>query len=125
MQIRYFILVVMLVTAAYSQAGNQTDNIKRIADDRLRIESIVMAENGCYSAGQAQRGVPPGYDRIANAIHIIYTVNHSGANFCTMMLKSIKFIITVKLESTDQAIIIHTINTHKKTVTTRALAIPR
>jgi hypothetical protein len=81
-------------------------------DGRLKIESVVDAPSGCYAAGQATIGPPPGQIPVQDAVVVTYPLvyNKRPEQLCAQFIKPVAFSIVVDLPKTAQAIIIYTVD---------------
>jgi len=123
--IRIWILVVGLMANGAAYADEPGDEVVRTRDGKLEVSSIVLAPSSCYSAGPVLSGAPEGTIAIDNAILITQSLKHSGAQMCMWMMKPVEFETTVESFKGAQAIVIYTVNEETKSVSARALAIPK
>lgn len=119
------IALTMLLITGLTFAQMPNDTVLRMPDGKIEIQSSVMATNGCYSAGRAVTGAPSGVSQVKNAILITYPLQHSGAENCTMMMTLVRFKLLVAAPKNAQAIIIYTTDSYRKTISARALALPK
>lgn len=112
-----------LLIPALAAAEEPGDKAVRNADGKVEVTSIYLARDGCYSAGTSAPGTPAGVIAVENAVSITQQLKHSGAQACVMMMTPVKFTTTVEIPKGAQAIVIYTVDEHRKSVTARALAI--
>ncbi len=117
-------LAALALGASTAAAGQPSDSLAWTAEGRLRIESTVIASNGCYSAGVAEARAPQGERPIRNAVLITFPLEHSGQPACTMALKPVRFSLTTEASEGVQAVVVYTTDAHRHSVDARALALP-
>jgi hypothetical protein len=126
MRTRMFPIVLTgAVLAASLVAQEPSDTVKWSGAGRVAIESTVLAPNGCYSAGRPVAGVPAGATVVEHAALVTFPLVHADGVMCTQALKPVHFSITVDAAAGTQAIVIYTTDTLAKSVTARALSLPR
>lgn len=106
-------------------AQEPSDTVKWAGGDTVAITATVLAPNGCYSAGKPVSGAPPGVTVIEHAALVTFPLVHADGVMCTQALQPVRFSITVDAPAGTQAIVIYTTDGFAKSVTARALALPR
>ena len=110
----------LAVTAA---AQEPSDSVKWVGTDKLEIKSTVIARDGCYSAGSAAVGNPPGSTPVQSAVLVTYPLKHAKG-MCTQALTPVTFSITTEAAKDAQAIVLYTTDERTKSTSARALSIP-
>jgi len=107
-------------------AAGASDSVAITVDGRLKIESVVDAPSGCYAAGQATIGPPPGQIPVQDAVVVTYRLvyNKQPEQLCAQFIKPVAFSIVVDLPKTAQAIIIYTVDPGSNVTTARAVRLP-
>jgi len=109
-----------------SFAAGASDSIAITVDGRLKIESVVDAPSGCYAAGQATIGPPPGQIPVQDAVVVTYPLvyNKRPEQLCAQFIKPVAFSIVVDVPKTAQAIVIYTVDPGSNVTTARAIRLP-
>ena len=94
------------------------------AGNEIRVQAIVEAPSGCYTAGASQAGVPEGAPAVEDSVAITLTINHSGAEMCTQAMRPLRFTATATPGPGAQAIILYVVDSRTKRGLLRALALP-
>src|SRR3954454_20014036 len=78
-----------------SFAAGASDSVAITVDGRLKIESVVDAPSGCYAAGQATIGPPPGQILVQDAVVVTYPLvyNKQPEQLCAQFIKPVAFSI--------------------------------
>jgi hypothetical protein len=101
-----------------------SDAVTRTEDGSITVDSIAIAPNSCYYAGETKLGSPPGATVVANAILITQEMAVRSGVGCAPILMPVEFTLTTGLIGDPKAIVIYSVNARTKAVTARALAIP-
>jgi len=121
---RLLTLGLAMLTPLVARAEQPSDSLVWTPQGRLRIQSTVMAANGCYSAGVAGTGAPQGERPIRDALLVTFPLEHSGQSGCTMAVKPIRFSLTAEVPEGAQAVIVYVTDRNRNSVAARAFAIP-
>src|SRR5678815_3211712 len=72
-------------------AAGASDSVAITVDGRLKIESVVDAPSGCYAAGQATIGPPPGQIPVQDAVVVTYPLvyNRRPEQLCAQFILSL------------------------------------
>ena len=114
-----------MLLAAALVAQEPSDTVKWAGTGKVAIASTVLAPNGCYSAGRPVAGAPAGATVVDHAALVTYPLVHAEGVMCTQALKPVKFSITVDVPAGAQAIVIYTADIFARSVSARAVALPR
>lgn len=120
-----FVVVLCFSFASIANAESDSASVAKKPDGKLEIKSTVIAPNGCYSKGSETFGAPSGERKIENAIPVTFALKHSGASICTQGLVKVPFTIVVEGSKDAQAIIVYVSDPNTKSITARALALPK
>jgi len=119
------IAVMAGLLAAPLVAQEPSDTVTWAGADKIAITSTVIVPNGCYSAGKPVSGAPPGAMAVEHAALVTFPLVHADGVMCTQALQPVRFTITVDAPAGTQAIVVYTTDGFAKSVTARALALPR
>lgn len=117
------VLSLFVINVAIAETGEST--ITKRQDGKYEIKSTIVTANGCYSKGAETSSSPSGERIIENAILVTFTLKHSGASLCTQALKPVTFSIAVDAPKGVQAAIIYISDPSTKSLSARAVALPR
>jgi hypothetical protein len=106
-------------------AQEPSDAVKWAGTGRVAIASTVIVPNGCYSAGKPRAGAPAGATVVEHAALVTFPLVHADGVMCTQALQPVEFSITIDAPPGTQAIVIYTTDPVAKSVSARALALPR
>ena len=84
-------LLVGILFTVSALAGEPISRAKRLATERVRLETVAMANDGCTFIGAVTAGAPAGEATEADTFPVTVRLRRSpGAQICTMAAKVLK-----------------------------------